>query len=370
MKNWVEERTMLGLKSAMCLALFWLANPGGELFAQSVAGSTAQDQSEPSTKFLSDKNYPDVTIRKIAFGSCNKPKKDQRFWDVIRDKRPDLMLLLGDNHYAESVDPKVLRKAYDGLAAVQGYMALRRQVPTFSTWDNHDYGARYPGKLHPHADASEQLFLNHFKVPDQDARRHRTGIYGAWVFGEAPRRVQVILLDLERNRDPYPASKEVHRFPVPHTDRTKSLLGAEQWKWLETQLQNKAEVRLIGSGIQVLSNEHTWRRWGMFPHERERLLQLIDATSGTTMLLSGDRHRGELSIMNPKSNRPLLDMTASSFNLCYPGRESNSLREGNLIEMPHFGWIEINWKENDMQLQLLSSEDAAPLLSHRTEFWQ
>lgn len=370
MNNLLLKRMMFRLSCTTCVALLWLANSGGELFAQRLPASGGQHHSEPSAKFLSDKNYAEVTISRIAFGSCNKPKMDQRFWDVIRAKRPEMMLLLGDNHYAESVDPKVLKGAYNHLAGIQGYMSLRRQIPTFATWDNHDYGARYPGKLHPNADVSEQLFLDHFRVPGQDVRRQRTGVYGAWIFGEAPHRVQVILLDLERNRDPYPESKEVHRFPVPHTDQTKSLLGAAQWEWLETQLDSKAEVRLIGSGIQVLSNEHSWRRWGMFPHERERLLQLVDRTSGATILLSGDRHRGELSIMNPNSKRPVFDVTASSFNHCYPAREINSLRAGELIAVPHFGWIEVNWAESTIQLQLLSSEDGSPLLSHRATIWE
>ena len=66
-----------------------------------------------SRKSLSDKVYPTQSISQIAFGSCNKPKKDQGFWDVIRSKQPDIMLLLGDNHYAESTNPKKLKKAYD-----------------------------------------------------------------------------------------------------------------------------------------------------------------------------------------------------------------------------------------------------------------
>ena len=361
---------MLRSTCTTLMALILLASSDCGVFAQPILSSNEQQASEPATKFLSDQNYAEPTISAIAFGSCNKPKMDQRFWDVIRDKGPDVMLLLGDNHYAESVDPKVLSRAYDKLAAVPEYLALRQQVPTFATWDNHDYGARYPGKLHPHANESEQLFLDHFKVPQQDVRRQRTGIYGTWIFGEAPRRVQIILLDLERNRDPYPASKEIHRFPDPHTDVTKSLLGAEQWTWLETQLDKKAEVRLIGSAIQVLSNQHSWRRWGMYPLERERLLQLVDATSGTTLLLSGDRHRGELSILNPDSKRPLLDMTASSFNRCYPGKEINSHREGELVEVPHFGWIEIDWEESAIQLQLLSAENAESLFSHRITLWE
>lgn len=316
---------------------------------------------EPSTNFPSDSAYPDQLISQIAFGSCNKPKRDQGFWDVMSGKGPDVMLLLGDNHYAESTDPVRLKKAYDGLNAIAPYVAFRQEIPTFATWDNHDYGAKYPGRLHPHAEESEQLFLDHFSILKTDARRQRTGIYGTWIFGEKPHRVQVIMLDLHRFRDPLEKGNRRIQFgPQPG----KTLMGVEQWEWFEKQLNKEVEIRIVGSGIQVLSNEHSWRRWGMFPDERERLLDVLGESTGTTVFLSGDRHRGEISVVDPTGERPLFDITASSFNHCYPAEEKNSLRVGKLIGQPHFGWLEIDWDEGSIKMQLLSAESGEPLLTN------
>lgn len=328
------------------------------------SGCAEKTPSEPSIEFQSDRAYPGQSIQQIAFGSCNKPKKDQGFWDVIREKEPDLMLLLGDSHYAESTNPERLKKAYDELAAIAQYGVFRKEVPTLATWDNHDYGAKYPGRLHPHADESEQLFLQHFSVAETDARRLRKGIYGTWIFGEKPYRVQVIMLDLQRFRDPFQEGTRKEQF-APQVGKT--LMGAEQWEWFEEQLKAEAEVRIVGSGIQVLSNEHSWRRWGMFPDERERLLLALGKTTGTTLLLSGDRHRGEISVLNPTGERPLLDVTASSFNHYYPSEEKNSLRVGELIDRPHFGWLEIDWDKGSLKLQLLSAETGAPLLTNTVQ---
>ncbi|MGJ8650389.1 MAG: alkaline phosphatase D family protein [Opitutaceae bacterium] len=328
------------------------------------SGMAENQPSEPSAEFLADGIYADQSIRQIAFGSCNKPKRDQGFWDVIRVQEPDIMLLLGDNHYGNTSDPVRLKKAYDGLAAIPQYGAFRQKIPTFPTWDNHDYGDKYPGRLHPHAEESEQLFLDHFSIQKTDVRRSRSGIYGAWIFGEEPHRVQVIMLDLQRFRDPFQEGSRKEQFaPQPG----KTLMGEEQWKWFEAQLKSEAEVRIVGSGIQVLSNEHSWRRWGMFPDDRERLLRVISETKGTTVFLSGDRHRGEFSVLNPASERPLFDLTASSFNACYPGKEDNSLRVGELIDQPHFGWLEINWEERLIKMQLLSAKSGAPLLTNTVE---
>ena len=271
------------------------------------------------------------------------------------------MLLLGDNHYGNKSAPGPLKKAYDGLAAIPQYHAFRQEIINLPTWDNHDYGAKYPGRLHPHAKESEQLFLDHFAVAKDDARRSRTGIYGSWIFGEKPHRVQVVMLDLQRFRDPLQEGTREQQFaPQPG----KTLMGTEQWEWFENQLKQDAEVRLIGSGIQVLSNDHTWRRWGMFPDEREKMLRVVREASGTTVFLSGDRHRGEISVLNPNGERPLFDITASSFNLCYPAEEKNSLRVGKLIVEPHFGWLQFDWEKGSIEVQLLSSKEGNPLLTN------
>lgn len=323
------------------------------------SSAPASDLTEPSSEFLSDGNYPDRGVQRIAFGSCNKPKRSQEFWNVIAEKGPDLMLLLGDNHYAESTDPKKLKRAYDQLATIPQYKDFRLKIPIFATWDNHDYGAKYPGRLHPHAEQSEQLFLEHFSIPKADVRQQRIGIYATWVFGSKPHRIQIILLDLQRFRDPLQDRKKGERF-APQAGKT--VMGAEQWAWFEEQLKVDAEIRMIGSGIQVLSNEHSWRRWGMFPDDRERLLRSVDDATGTTVFLSGDRHRGEISVMDPSSEKPLCDITASSFNLCYPGSEKNRFRVGGLIEVPHFGLLDVDWKNGTITMQLLSAEDGTSLL--------
>ena len=327
-------------------------------------GRVDGQSSDPSSNFLADEKYPEHVIDKIAFGSCNKPQRDQGFWEVIRAQGPDVMLLLGDNHYGNTSEPVRLKKVYDRLAAIPQYAAFRQQIVSLPTWDNHDYGDGYPGRLHPHGDESEQLFLDHFAVGQEDARRSRKGIYGAWIFGEEPHRVQVIMMDLQRFRDPFPEGKREVQFAP---QKGKALMGQEQWEWFEKQLQLDAEVRLIGSGIQVLSNEHTWRRWGMFPDDRERLLRDLEETKGTTILLSGDRHRGEFSVLNAAAERPLFDLTSSSFNVCYPGEEKNSLRVGELIDEPHFGWLEIDWELGLVEMQLRSSKSGKALLTNQVK---
>ena len=99
-------------------------------------------------------------------------------------------------------------------------------------------------------------------------------------------RLQLILLDTRYHRSPL--ERRAPRPPgegpyQPTADRTTTVLGEEQWQWLEQQLQVPAELRLVASSIQVVAEDHHWEKWGNFPHERKRLFDLIRATkaSGT-----------------------------------------------------------------------------------------
>ena len=318
-------------------------------------------------KYPSDAAYPELELSRIAFGSCYRPGSRLRkgdpwdVWKVIKAIEPQVMLLLGDNHYADSQTPERIERGYRGLEADRPYMDFREEIPTFAVWDNHDYASKYPGKDFKYAARSEQLFLEHFRVPESDPRQSRVGVYGSWIFGEHPNRVQIIMLDGHRHRDQLPGKNGNFR---SDPDPGKTFLGPEQWKWLEKQLAREAEMRVIGSPIQVLSKEHRWRRWDMFPKQRERLLDLVGEASGTTVFLSGDRHRGEISRLATEGRKPVCDVTASGYFHVREAEERNSLRVGKLINQPHFGALEVDWESRTVAMKVLCSREGTVLVEH------
>lgn len=316
---------------------------------------------EWEAKFPSDCSYPDVTIERFAYGSCNKPKRvSQKFWDEMLKKSPQLMLLLGDQHYVNSNEASDHKEAFAHLEQIEGYTKTRNTVPTFAVWDNHDYGKGYLGKHHPNAAQVESVFLEENRVPIGDARRSRAGVYGAWIFGKKPKRVQVIMLDTHRHRDSLPGKKT---FGIDE-DHQKTILGTEQWKWLGEQLELEAEVRVVATSIQVLSNEHKWQRWGIFPHERERLLKMLTTASGTPIILSGDRHRGEISRLEQPDIKAICEITASGWAQMYDDPEANQFRVEGPTAMNHYGWMNIDWKNQTIRVQLLSTKDSSVILEH------
>ena len=88
-------------------------------------------------------------ISKIAFGSCAEETKHQPVLDLVVKHKPDIFVYLGDNIYADTKDMKVMQAKYDSLAAKPEFQRLKKSIPLFATWDDHDYGWNDIGKYYP-----------------------------------------------------------------------------------------------------------------------------------------------------------------------------------------------------------------------------
>ncbi|MBC8067670.1 MAG: alkaline phosphatase family protein [Deltaproteobacteria bacterium] len=297
---------------------------------------------------------PTQTLTRIAFGSCCDQRRSQPIWRTINARNPELFLFIGDNVYADAEHESRLQAAYDELGGSDGFNALRRNTPVMAVWDDHDFGRNDAGSEYPLREASQRIMLDFFGEPAESVRRTRPGIYDAKIIGPVGRRVQIILLDCRYFRDPLlPGGAGPSRFR-PNDDPAATVLGAAQWDWLEQVVREPAELRLMVSSFQLVSAEHPFESWGLFPRERDRLFDLISRTAGV-IVLSGDRHRGELSrIDQPPLSYPLSELTSSSLNLPLPGSEPNRWRIGAQVEDANFGWIEIDWSRERVQLALLT----------------
>ncbi len=69
------------------------------------------------------------------------------------------------------------------------------------------------------------------------------------------------------------------------------MLGEEQWQWLNDVIEKESDLIIIVSSIQVMATDHGFEKWHNFPHERLKLLELLESQNKPVMILSGDRHR-------------------------------------------------------------------------------
>jgi alkaline phosphatase D len=299
-------------------------------------------------------------LTRIAFGSCANQDLPQPIWDAVLDYRPELFIFAGDNVYGDLTPgaPTPLADAYAKALTVPGLRAIRARVPVLATWDDHDYGQNDAGGDFPHKAQAKALFLDFWQIAQGDPRRGREGIYHSATFGPEGMRLQVILLDTRSFRSPLiPTDRRDapgrERY-LPDPNPAKTMLGAAQWAWLEEQLRQPAELRLIVSSVQVLAQGHGWERWGNLPHERERLLALIARTGAEgVILLSGDRHVGGLYHAPATAPYGLYEITSSGLNMTYPAAaEAGPLRLGAVYGAANFGTLDIDWWAAEVALSV------------------
>lgn len=292
--------------------------------------------------------------RRIAFGSCMVEDAPKPVLDLATASDPELFIFLGDNIYGDTNDMSVLQAKYDLLDASPEFQRLVTSTPILATWDDHDYGANDAGKEYPQKKESREIFLDFWKVPADSDRRQHAGIYGAQIFEEEGHRLQVILLDTRYFRDTLMRNQQPdvykHRY-MPSDDETATILGDQQWTWLEAQLNTPADVRIIASSIQFSHEYNGWESWTTMPLERDKLMNLIkDTGAGGVVFISGDVHWGELSLQENKGSYPLWDITSSGITEAWDNIDSNEKRVGQAVAENNYGYIDIDWALDDIEL--------------------
>lgn len=291
---------------------------------------------------------------RIALGSCLRDSANAAVLEQVVKADPDAFLWLGDNIYGDTQDMAVLQGKYKALGDNKRFQALFAHCPNLAIWDNHDYGYSRVGAEHPKKRESQKIFLDFWKVPADDPRRKRDGIYHSRMIGEAPRNVQVILLDC--------------RFWKTQTEAEAggTILGETQWDWLEEQLRMPAALRIVCSSIQVVPDEHQFDGWSLFPLQRQRLYTLIRTLrAGGVVFTSGDQHWAELSRSDNVLGYPAHDLTASALDQEWD-LPANRLRVGTGSRTASFGLIEVEWDKPEplLRFKILSAPDSAVVLDH------
>lgn len=313
-------------------------------------------------------------LEHIVFGSC-LDKTEHPMLDRTLTLPMDLFLYLGDNVYADTSDMAVMRNKYDALKQSRFHQGLKQKAPFLATWDDHDFGPNDGGADYPMRKESQKEFLDWLDVPADSLRRRQEGVYHAAIFGPEGRRVQVIMLDTRYFRTPLKRG-QLDIEPsggkyVPNDSPDATMLGESQWKWLETELMKPAELRLIGSSIQLLPSAHGGESWANLPRERQRFFDLLAKTQAMgVLILSGDRHWCEFSRLDGPLGYPLYDLTASSMTQIHPRGtptpNSNRLPGSPTYHLPNVGRLEIDWDTPDplIRMEILDVEGKVRIGHH------
>ncbi|GMN02631.1 alkaline phosphatase D family protein [Erythrobacter sp. MTPC3] len=315
----------------------------------------------------------DTVITRLAFGSCNHQSRSQHMWDRIAATGPDLFLFIGDNNYGDSgwngdAALTTLRMAYQQQAETPELTRFRASVPMMITWDDHDYGFNDAGANFTFRTWSETLFETFWGASDEV--KSRPGIYESRTFGTGGKVTQIIMLDTRFFRSDLDRMEYTPERPplgpyVPSNDASKTMLGGDQWAWLEQELAKPADLRVLVSSIQVITDAHDYESWEALPLERAKLYRMLAAREDSGLvMLSGDRHAGGIYTDTPAAagGEQMWELTSSSLNYSFSSTERNTAREPDpkrltdFISEENFGLVEIDWDARTFTTSLRGSE--------------
>eukprot|EP00026_Physarum_polycephalum_P009810 Phypoly_transcript_09947.p1 GENE.Phypoly_transcript_09947~~Phypoly_transcript_09947.p1 ORF type:complete len:418 (+),score=49.08 Phypoly_transcript_09947:89-1342(+) len=303
-------------------------------------------------------------LSKFAFGSCNKHDLPQPLWEHIQKYNPELWVWLGDIVYADTREMPFLWKPsalsvmeykYDAQRNNKDYKKLASTVNITGVWDDHDYGMNNGGKFYSDRRDSQKILLKFLDEPKESERWNRDGLYGAFEFGESPRKVKLIIFDTRFFRtDPL----------EPNSD----ILGEVQWKWLEEELKTSdAQIHFFASSVQLIPADIPLvEKWSNFEHGRTRFFSLLQKYKiSTPIVLSGDVHHAELFHYScPESNLIVDEITSSGMTHCcassFPSFICNTVLNTILFgkfslgsyDGFNFGTVEIHWDTNPVTVDL------------------
>ncbi|GLR69366.1 alkaline phosphatase D family protein [Agaribacter marinus] len=292
----------------------------------------------------------------IAFGSCSHQDKPLNILSTIAREKPDAMLFLGDNVYGDTDDFDVLVKKYETLGNNPNFKTLKRGTRIHAIWDDHDFGLNDGGKAFEFKAQAKVAFLDFWQVPKNDLRyKQDDGIYHSqWLRNDNGRTVHIIFPDLRWNRDDiqsvgrldYMAKRKPKNMgPYSHDEtKQKTMLGRQQWTWLEAELAKPADIKILASSLQVLSDHTGWEAWKNFPYDFERLSKNIQQNKLDNMLLiSGDTHWAEISKQTLTNGQTLWEVTSSGLSEEWKAISPNKHRASEAYYKNNYGLIDVRW---------------------------
>jgi len=215
---------------------------------------------------------------RFGFGSCvgyHGYLAAAAYADMARTNM-DLLLMMGDNTYANTNDPAIQREYYADQRETSGWRGLAPQMPIYAIWDDHDFGPNDADGRMPGKEQSLKVFREVWANPAY-GEPDNPGVY----FKFQRRDVEFFMLDGRYHRDPNKATNLTH----------KTMLGAKQLAWLKRELAaSRATIKVLVSGgeWQTFGTEDSWTS---FKEEREEIFRaLSDNEVKGVLLLSGDRH--------------------------------------------------------------------------------
>ena len=274
-------------------------------------------------------------VYKLGIGSCVDQDYPAPAWASLEKESINSFFFLGDNIYGDVPSGKL-----DNI--ILSYEKLNDQMPSWLKnteklviWDDHDYGLNDAGANYIYKAESQQIYNDAWNIDQNDPRRSREGIYFSELKDIAGKKILIVGLDTRYFRSNLIKIGNSYK---PLKNPNSTILGPIQWQWLEKELAREHDILILASSIQVLATEHRFEKWSNIPHERDKLLELLNKLSSNVLIISGDRHRSGFYKLDN-----IYEFTSSSLNKgIFPSYETDTLLQGKTYTQNNYGIVEFH----------------------------
>jgi len=247
---------------------------------------------------------------------CRQGPRGYPIFDTVRAQQPDFFIFLGDTIYSDGVCPVPPNEPGANFVATtlaeyrarqryqRGAIGLRQfldDIPVYVTWDDHEVKNNFSGPFESQMPAGRQALREYWPIRTVEADPHR--LYRTIRYGAD---VEIFLLDIRqyrsKNGDP--------------DGSTKTMLGAEQLKWLLDGLQTSnatwkvivtsVPLSIPKGGSAAVPGSDGWSAGPDgpgFEWERQVMVDAILATKlKNVVFLSGDVHFVQANSYDPNGD--------------------------------------------------------------------
>lgn len=291
----------------------------GIIYRMGIFGADGKELDRRTFSSLEDKSSYN-----FAVVSCSDDfyKAEQKgMWTELLDKRPEFILAIGDNVYADLKNGQ-LAPITQGLDLWNRYLETRatlhifraeKLVPMAAIWDDHDFGVNDGDRRYPLKSESLKIFLSFFPQTQSEGNFVRgPGAASRWALGGQA----FILLDNRSFRSPNlksPAckAKPDHRLCQPRPDtlgedvlakkEPETHFGVEQERWAFAEVRKLRRPIWLVSGDQWFGAYHPFESYeGSHPNSFRKFVREMGKSAFRVAFISGDRHNSELTKVNKK----------------------------------------------------------------------
>jgi alkaline phosphatase D len=231
----------------------------------------------------------DASSASIAFGSCSNDKAfpQQPIWGRILARSPHALVLLGDTPYIDLGTVEARQRRHREFLAFPPVRATLSSIPTWTTWDDHDYATNDTFGAVAGSETARAVFVEYHAH-----QGYGDGERGIWTsFRRGP--IEVFLLDARSAAD---------RGESVLAPGQRTLLGPSQIAWLQQGLRaSTAPIKVLACGMVWNDGVRPNKKdcWGNWLPERDALFAWLGRQRiEGVVLVSGDVHRSRV-ILHP-----------------------------------------------------------------------